>query len=107
MVFAMEFRLTPWTGPAAPGGAEIKALLRGEGLHPYSWSNAPGYRYAAHSHDYTKILYCLSGSIVFHVGGGSVDLEPGDRLQIEAGVMHSADVGPQGVVCLEAARRAP
>lgn len=102
----MEYRLTRWAGPGVPGEAEIKALLGNEGLHPYPWSNAPGDRYAAHSHDYTKVLYCVSGSIVFHVAGTAVEMAPGDRLEIQAGVVHAADVGPSGVVvCLEAARR--
>ena len=50
------------------------------------------------------MLYCLEGSIVFHVEGQSVTLMPGDRLEIGAETLHAADVGPQGVVCMEAAR---
>ena len=35
---------------------------------------------------------------------GAIDLLPGDRMLLPAGVRHSALVGPQGVTCLEAAR---
>ena len=101
----MEFRLTHWTGPSTPGERELKAVLRREGLHGHCWTNAPGERYRAHVHDYTKVLYCLAGDIVFHVAGTSVPLTPGDRLEIQAGTVHAADVGPNGVVCLEAIKQ--
>lgn len=89
---------------AAPGEREMKAVLRREGLEGHTWSNGPNDRYRAHSHDYTKVLYCLTGSIVFYVAGTSVEMRPGDRLEIDPGTVHAADVGPQGVLCLEAAR---
>ncbi|HEX2259635.1 MAG TPA: cupin domain-containing protein, partial [Actinomycetota bacterium] len=75
-----------------------------ENLSPSTWSNGPGDKYSAHSHGYRKVLYCLRGSIVFNVEGESVNLQPGDRLEIPPGTSHSADVGPEGVSCMEAAR---
>lgn len=75
----------------------------GEAGHPVSeWSNGPGYVYSTHSHPYGKILCCLEGSIVFHVEHRDESLGPGDRLVVEAGVEHSATVGPAGVRCAEA-----
>lgn len=65
------------------------------------WSNGPGYEYAAHSHPYRKILRCLAGSIVFHLPDRDVPLATGDRLELDAGVEHSASVGPSGVRCTE------
>jgi quercetin dioxygenase-like cupin family protein len=78
--------------------------LRAEGLVAGSWSNGPGDRYAAHVHDYDKVIVVASGSIRFGlVGGGeTVDLAVGDRLDLPAGTHHDAIVGPDGVVCLEA-----
>lgn len=71
--------------------------------HPVSeWSNGPDYRYAPHSHEYKKILRCLEGSIVFHLGDGDVALQRGDEVVVEAGVEHSASVGSAGVRCAEA-----
>ena len=44
------------------------------GGHPVSeWSNGPGCTYATHSHSYKKLLCCLEGSIVFHVGTSLAD----------------------------------
>jgi cupin superfamily acireductone dioxygenase involved in methionine salvage len=51
-----------------------------------------------------KVLYCVTGDIVFHVGRGEVALEPGDRLELAAGVEHAATVGRHGVQCVEAYR---
>jgi quercetin dioxygenase-like cupin family protein len=69
------------------------------------WSNGPGDRYSEHSHPYHKVLFCARGSIRFVCTGEAIDLSPGDRLDIPAGVTHSAVVGPAGVSCIEAARR--
>jgi hypothetical protein len=90
---------------------EAEQQLRGEGLDGEAWQNGPDYTYMAHEHPYTKVLYCVVGSIVFHVSDGSgvvheVALEPGDRLELGSGISHSATVGPNGVICVEGARGA-
>jgi quercetin dioxygenase-like cupin family protein len=78
--------------------------LRAEGLSPGSWSNGPGDRYAAHDHDYDKVIVVEHGSIRFGLADGaeSVELAEGDRLELPAGIRHDAVVGPGGVTCLEA-----
>ncbi len=101
-----------WQKSDFPQEKELRAQLRQEGLAPYTWSNAPGDYYAAHTHSYEKILYCLRGSIRFVLHGqeeagledNCVDLEPGDCMILPAGFRHSAQVGPRGVTCMEAAR---
>lgn len=80
--------------------------LESEARSCYSWSNGPGYSYAAHSHTYRKILYCVEGSIRFDVvGGESFELRPGDRLELAPGTVHAALVGPSGVTCIEGQAR--
>ncbi len=78
--------------------------MQAQGLRFYSWSNAPHDVYAAHSHEYNKVIYCVSGSITFGAPGEDrqVTLHPGDRLDLPAGAVHDAVVGSEGVVCLEA-----
>jgi quercetin dioxygenase-like cupin family protein len=100
----MKYEVTPWDGDSTPSQAEIRRIFENENLSPSTWSNGPGDKYSAHSHGYHKVLYCLRGSIVFNVEGASVNLQPGDRLEIPPGTSHSADVGPEGVSCMEAAR---
>jgi len=73
-----------------------------EGLVPRTWSNQPGYTYAEHHHPYHKVLFCVEGSITFHIPDGDVFLRPGDRLDLAPNTPHSATVGPDGVSCMEA-----
>jgi hypothetical protein len=98
-------RLTRWSLADAPSDSRLEAILREEGLRPSWWSNGPGDRYGAHEHTYHKVLYCARGSIRFDVGSEAFGLEPGHRLHIPAGISHSAVVGPEGVRCVEAAKR--
>jgi len=85
--------------------AEAESVFREEGLEPETWSNQPGYVYGEHEHDYHKVLFCVDGSIAFHILEGDIEMHPGDRLDLSPGTPHSATVGPDGVTCVEAARR--
>jgi quercetin dioxygenase-like cupin family protein len=84
--------------------ADLDERLRTAGLLPSTWSNAPNDRYAAHDHGYDKVLVVASGSIRFGLParGDAVELGLGDRLDLPAGTVHDATVGPNGVTCLEA-----
>jgi quercetin dioxygenase-like cupin family protein len=100
-------RLTPWNDQAPPPDeSAARALLASENLAPYAWGNPPNDRYPPHRHPYHKVLVCLSGSIVFELPelGRSLELRPGDRLDLPPDLLHAARVGPDGVVCLEAHR---
>jgi mannose-6-phosphate isomerase-like protein (cupin superfamily) len=94
------------TSPAAvTGRADAERVLAGEGCSPpRPWGNGAGDTYGWHAHDYHKVLFCLSGSIVFHTHDGDVELDAGDRLELEPGTEHAATVGPDGVECVEASR---
>jgi quercetin dioxygenase-like cupin family protein len=87
---------------------DLMGRLRGETGSGHSWSNGPGDRYAAHTHAYEKILYCVEGSITFVLEDEArqVELRPGDRLELPRGTRHSAIVGPEGCVCIEGHREA-
>lgn len=90
---------------AAPD--DLMARLRAEATGCYSWSNEPGDRYAAHSHSYEKVLYCVDGSITFNLeaqGGKQIELKAGDRIMLPVGTVHSAVVGPAGCTCIEGKR---
>ena len=84
----------------------LMASLRREAGSCYSWSNGPHDRYAAHSHPYEKVLYCVEGSITFvlETEGKQVDLSSGDRMVLPPGTIHSAVVGPAGCTCIEGKR---
>jgi len=96
--------VTPWSESAAPTQSTLWQLMAEEGLNPYSWSNGPFDKYSAHSHSYNKVIYVVQGSITFGLPelGKELTLKTGDRIDLPAGVVHDAQVGGQGVVCLEA-----
>jgi len=74
------------------------AALRAAGLSPYPWSAGAGAHFSPHSHSATKHLYVLTGSIDFD----GLLLVAGEGIVIPAGTVHSADVGGEGVACVEA-----
>lgn len=95
---------TRTTGAAPEREAALRAFA-GEGCSaPRPRSNGPGYAYGWHSHAYHKVLFCLRGSVTFHVREGDVTLGQGDRLDLDPGTEHAATVGPQGCSCVEASR---
>ena len=85
---------------------DLMTTLRREARSCYSWSNGPHDRYAAHSHPYEKVLYCVDGSITFVLEreGRQLMLKSGDRMVLPAGTLHSAIVGPTGCTCIEGQR---
>ncbi len=98
--------LRRWTHRELRNGELLEATLRKEGLEPEWWSNAPGYRYSEHEHDYHKVVVCAEGSITFVLTptGEELELYPGDRLDLPPGWPHEALVGTAGVRCLEGRR---
>ena len=82
----------------------LRRRLAAAGLAASAWSNRPHDRYAAHRHAYDKVLVAAAGSIIFHLPelGRDVALQASDRLDLPAGTLHAATVGPRGVTCLEA-----
>ena len=84
--------------------SEIIAFFTSRGLNPIRWSNGPGETYPVHDHSYRKTLFCVAGSVAFSLTDleREAALRPGDRLTLAPGVRHSAVVGPEGCVCIEA-----
>ena len=89
-----------------PTFEELMSKLRAEASGCYSWSNGPGDRYAAHRHNFEKVLYCVDGSITFVLEGEGkrLELKPGDRMVLHAETVHSAIVGTSGCTCIEGHR---
>ena len=88
----------------SPTEAQLQDQLASEGLRPTRWENGPHFVYGVHDHPYGKILVVVSGSITFSIDGGkrAVPMQAGDRLTLPPRTSHSAIVGDEGVVCLEA-----
>jgi quercetin dioxygenase-like cupin family protein len=93
-----------WAHPYAPTETELYQQMVSEGLSPYKWSSDPQEIFSAHAHAYGKVIYVVSGSITFGfpIDGEPTILNPGDRLELPAGIRHNAVAGINGVACLEA-----
>jgi quercetin dioxygenase-like cupin family protein len=98
--------VTHWQDANRPTEAMIRRLLSNEGLQAYAWSNGPHDVYSVHDHSYHKVIYVVEGSITFILPAldQQLLLQVGDRMELPRGVQHGAEVGPQGVICLEAHR---
>ncbi len=84
---------------------KIRAHLEQEGLRPYRFDIVPGDVYGDHTHPEAEIRWVVSGRMRVCVGHEELILEPGDRLDLAANVIHSADVaGDEAVVTLCASR---
>lgn len=100
----MELKVTPWMEENPPTSDILRETLDEQELNVYQWSNLPDDVYASHTHGYHKVLYVVEGSIRFDLPtrNESLNLKKGDRLDLPAGIRHSAVVGSEGVTCLEA-----
>src|SRR5512134_2416136 len=99
----MQFKIVRWERTNLPAPAELQTQLLEEGLFPYDWSNAPGDTYAPHVHDYDKVIVVVRGSItwVLPETNQSIETHAGDRIELPRRTIHAAQVGAQGVTCLE------
>lgn len=71
--------------------------LQDLGIDPQTWSAGPRTRFPAHSHGRAKRLFVRRGSIRFN----DEWLHAPAGIRIPAGFEHSADVGDDGVDCVE------
>jgi hypothetical protein len=108
----VRFQIRHWDTPRPPIESELREQFFREGLFPYEWSNAPGDSYPAYTHDYPtkrrglfhdKVIYVASGSITWLLPqtNESIETRAGDRIDLPRGTLHAAQVGSQGVTCLE------
>jgi quercetin dioxygenase-like cupin family protein len=101
-----KITLTRW--PESAGQItinKIRARLEQEGLRPTRFEMVPGDVYGDHAHPEAEIRWVVSGRMRVLVNQEELILEPGDRLDLAANVVHSADVfGEEVVVTLCASR---
>ncbi len=85
---------------------EVIAFFTSRGVTPLRWSNAPSETHPEHTHPTQKTLFCIEGEITFSFPdlNRKFTLHFGDRFIVPAGLLHSARVGPEGVVCIEGRR---
>jgi quercetin dioxygenase-like cupin family protein len=96
-----------WERRTQPDEATLRAELEAEGYSVYAWTDGPGARYPAHTHDDDQSHWVLRGAIALTIVGEEYVLQAGDRDWLPAGTIHSARVvGGEPVTYLVGSRRA-
>ncbi len=100
----MELKITPWTEDTPATEEELRDYMEGQELTVHTWASPAHGKFDGHTHGYHKILFVITGSIKFEfpTRHKTVTLKAGDRLDLPAGLRHLAEVGGDGVKCLEA-----
>ncbi len=76
---------------------ELSDKLHAEGFgHTFVWEDASGTFYPDHTHRGETAHIILSGEMTLTMEGKSATYRAGDRCDVQAGVVHSAKMGPSG-----------
>jgi mannose-6-phosphate isomerase-like protein (cupin superfamily) len=71
--------------------------LREEGFaHTYVWQDGPNAHYPDHTHAEETAHIVLAGEMSLTMGGHTQTYRAGDRCDVPAGAVHSAQMGPRG-----------
>ena len=71
-------------------------LIREGYSHLYVWEDGPGVDYPEHHHRAESAHIVLSGEMTITSDGETTLYRTGDRVDVPAGVKHSAKAGPAG-----------
>lgn len=76
---------------------EALESLENEGfVKVYMHEDSADVTYTDHSHEKKSAHIIIRGSMTLVVQGKATELQTGDRLDIPAGAVHSATIGPEG-----------
>jgi quercetin dioxygenase-like cupin family protein len=99
-------QVTLWQGPGRPAEAALRGRLAADGYQVVRWSSEPDTGYPPHLHIYPELIWVVSGSLAVLLPAEDrlLALEPGDRVDLPAGLVHGTLAGPDGAVYLLATR---
>jgi quercetin dioxygenase-like cupin family protein len=76
---------------------QLASALQREGFaHTYVWEDGPNTSYPEHTHDTETAHIILSGEMTLTLEGASRTYRSGERCDVPAGAVHSAQMGPKG-----------
>ncbi len=99
-------RVTLWAGAARPGEDALRDQLTADGYQVVRWASAPETGYPPHLHIYPETIWLVHGSltVILPAEDRLLELAPGDRIEMPAGMVHGTLAGPEGAVYLLATR---
>lgn len=75
----------------------LESQLRSEGfLHTFVWQDGPGAFYPDHTHAGLTAHIILDGEMTVTMNGQTQTYRAGDRFDVPAVAVHSAQMGPRG-----------
>lgn len=87
--------------------ARFRKQLQEEGFETlYVWEDWPDAYYSEHRHLGDSAHIILDGEMTLTMDGDSRTYRPGDRVDVPAGVVHTAKMGPKGCRYLIGEKRA-
>lgn len=94
-----------WVKTKKPTLEELKKNLEEKGIKSELYSDRPGTKYGRHKHPFDDFVLIVQGKMKIVTDAGEWTLKPGDRLDIPANTIHSADmIGKEEVKYLSAAK---
>lgn len=76
---------------------EIERQLHAEGFrHTFVWQDSAGAFYPDHTHEIETAHVILEGEMTLTQGGATRTYKAGERVDVPAGAVHSAKMGPAG-----------
>lgn len=99
-------QVTLWAGPGQPSEAGLRAQLTADGYQVVRWASEPATGYPPHLHIYPETIWLVAGSLTVLLPAEDrlLELGPGDRAEMPAGLVHGTLAGPDGAVYLLATR---
>jgi quercetin dioxygenase-like cupin family protein len=77
--------------------AALEKQLHAEGFrHTYIWQDSPGATYPDHTHASETAHIILDGEMTLTQRGQTRTYRAGERVDVPAGAVHSARMGPRG-----------
>ncbi len=76
--------------------AAIRTLEREGFARVYVWQDGPGAVYGDHTHATLSAHIIVSGEMILTQGGVTRTYRAGERVDVPAGAVHSARMGPAG-----------
>ena len=75
----------------------LRKQLAAEGFsHAFAWQDGPNTFYPDHTHGGWTAHIILEGQMTLTMGGKSQTYQVGERCDVPAGAVHSAQMGPGG-----------
>lgn len=98
--------VTLWGGRDRPDAATLRCQLTADGYQVVQWSSGPAEGFPPHMHIYPELLWVVEGelTVLLLSEDRMLDLAPGDRVELPAGMVHGTMAGADGATYLLATR---